>query len=351
MNIDHLFSSPFSEGPHLQAALFCERIDIRDGSVSLHNIVDNLIVKPHGQYPPERLPPVKLDLHLYLRWKSGRARGAYQVAVEIVNPNGDAVDPLTLEVSFLDNDCAVAHQPVHLQINTRIEGTYWCNVYLDRIPVTKIPVTVQYVPEQTRRSEEARMGKPYYTDLALLREAILTPSGSEAINGLASFICSISERPDWTHEDALSLNPLIQADSIIALSAVWGAPALADFESRCAESGIATVMTTDFRNFAHGRHQWLVERSDSTAILSLEYPGVGEDAASLISLMPTHIPVIRVRSSRAAGPAASLDLVVSLMYVVGEIASARGLDPGDPVVSDFGRRMYHMDSLRWSADR
>ena len=148
----------------------------------------------------------------------------------------------------------------------------------------------------------------------------------------------IGEAPRWL--GSLNLDPLSSSRTIVALSAGWGTPALWDFESRCAESGLASVMATDWRNFSHGRHQWLVERGPETCILSLEYSDVAEDADRFLALVPPEIPVVRIRAERTLGPAAAMELVVSSMYQVGEMARCWGIDPGQPRVSDFGRRMY-----------
>ena len=54
-----------------------------------------------------------------------------------------------------------------------------------------------------------------------------------------------------------NLPGLAAADTIIALSSGWGWPAAIDLESKCSESGLSSVLLSDFRNFAHGRHNWL----------------------------------------------------------------------------------------------
>ena len=47
-----------------------------------------------------------------------------------------------------------------------------------------------------------------------------------------------------------------------------------DTESRMSESGLRNVQDTDVRNFAHGRHQWIVRNQTSTGVVAFEAPEV-----------------------------------------------------------------------------
>ena len=138
---------------------------------------------------------------------------------------------------------------------------------------------------------------------------------------------------------ALNASRLAKADTIIALSSGWGRPAAIDLESKCSESGIANVLISDFRNFAHGRHNWLKTRAASTAIVSLEDGDNTRLATSILQLLPEQVQQYRLFSDRD-GPSAAIDLVSQVLHLVGSLGAASGIDPGRPSVEKFGRKMY-----------
>ena len=135
------------------------------------------------------------------------------------------------------------------------------------------------------------------------------------------------------------VHQLAKADTIIALSSGWGWCAAVDFESKCSESGLSNVLLSDFRNFAHGRHNWLRTRAKSTAILSFEDEGNTRLATSILRLVPDDVQKIRLFSGRE-GPYASIELVSKVLHIVGILGVACGIDPGRPPIAMFGRKMY-----------
>ena len=129
---------------------------------------------------------------------------------------------------------------------------------------------------------------------------------------------------------------------VMVLADAWGWPAAVDAESRCHESGLAAVQVTDWRNFAHGRHNWLAVHGDETAILALVSPQSVELAGRTLELVPNDIPVARLETCHER-PAGALNLLVKVMHLVGEFGRAGGTDPGRPKVADFGRKIHHMN--------
>ena len=132
---------------------------------------------------------------------------------------------------------------------------------------------------------------------------------------------------------------LAKADTIIALSSGWGWPAVVDLESKCSESGLTSVLLSDFRNFAHGRHNWMRTRSQTTAIISIEDDSNTRLASSILKLVPDDVPRVRLVSKRE-GPYASIELVSHVLHIVGLLGVVSGIDPGRPHVATFGRKMY-----------
>ena len=62
--------------------------------------------------------------------------------------------------------------------------------------------------------------------------------------------------------------------------------AAVDLESRFAEAALQDLFISDYRNFAHGRHNWLAKRPDSTAVLAFVTPDDREIASKTLSLFP-----------------------------------------------------------------
>ena len=138
--------------------------------------------------------------------------------------------------------------------------------------------------------------------------------------------------------------------TLVVLSQGWAGPAAVDFESRFSEAALANVTVTDPRNFAHGRHNWLSAHSADTGIVSLETQGSAREATRMLRFLPKDTDVLRVRSDRE-GPAATIELVRAVMELAGQVAEARGIDPGRPFVADFGRRLYRAGSTPYVGPR
>ena len=121
--------------------------------------------------------------------------------------------------------------------------------------------------------------------------------------------------------------------------------AAVDLESRFSEAGLQNVSIADYRNFAHGRHNWLAKRPESTAVLAFFTPADREIASKTIDLVPTPIPTIRVSipfSDATAGVAA----LARVMHIALSAGRARDIDPGRPGVPPFGRRIYNLKAFR-----
>lgn len=129
---------------------------------------------------------------------------------------------------------------------------------------------------------------------------------------------------------------------ILVLCDACGLPAAVDMESKLHESGMAAVQVTDWRNFAHGRHNWLAVNGSETAIVSLVTVQSDELAARTLDIIPKEIPVARLEAGRR-GAFGTLNLLVKAMHLVGGIGAYSGIDPGRPKVAEFGRRIHHMN--------
>lgn len=115
----------------------------------------------------------------------------------------------------------------------------------------------------------------------------------------------------------------------------------ADLESRFAEAALGTVQKADYRNFAHGQHYWLAKRSKDTAIVAFVCDADREIADKTLALMPSAIPQVKI-DVPGEGLASSLWGLVASMQLAGFAGLAKGVDPGRPIVPDFGRKLYHL---------
>ena len=146
---------------------------------------------------------------------------------------------------------------------------------------------------------------------------------------------------DLCSETVICAEPFRNVSTIIVLYDYWGKAAAVDAESKLAEGGLANVQLVDYRNFAHGRHNWIRKKGGTTGILAFVTPQCRTLATSTLELVPSHIPVVEL-CSRFFGPAASIDLMVQGMRLVWLVGTFTGTDPGRPKVADYGRKMHHI---------
>ena len=178
---------------------------------------------------------------------------------------------------------------------------------------------------------------------SLLATLILLVRSYDSIFGMPDLDLGGMGVLSGTSQDLLQPNSnlpgLAAADTIIALSSGWGWPAAIDLESKCSESGLSNVLLSDFRNFAHGRHNWLRRRAGTTAIVSIEDATNTGLAGSILQLVPDDVCKVRLFSEKE-GPAVAIDLVSQVLHLIGSLGAVGGVDPGRPPIAQFGRRMY-----------
>jgi fructoselysine-6-P-deglycase FrlB-like protein len=138
-----------------------------------------------------------------------------------------------------------------------------------------------------------------------------------------------------------AIEPLWERPTTVILHSPDTALGAIDLESKFTEAALGHVQTADFRNFAHGRHHWLAKRGESSSIVALVDPSSAEIARRTLQLIPPSVP--RVRIDLDGSPVeSSLASLVSAILIAGWAGRARGIDPGDPGVPEFGRRIYHL---------
>jgi hypothetical protein len=137
--------------------------------------------------------------------------------------------------------------------------------------------------------------------------------------------------------------------NLIVLATGWSRAAALDLESKWAESGFASVVVTDARNFAHGRHVGLARRLRETHVIGIQVAESPDDthptmpAGPLISTL-RHLPAetsAAIVQSPLQAEAGGLDALVRVLLLGGAVGELQGIDPGRPRVALFGRRLFH----------
>lgn len=125
------------------------------------------------------------------------------------------------------------------------------------------------------------------------------------------------------------------------LYAGWGQPIAIDIESKLAEAALADVLISDYRNFGHGRHHWFDKRKSNSAIIALITPDEKKLAEKTLALLPSDIPILRIKTN-FTDAFASIDLLIKSFYLISELGNIQKIDPGRPGVPAFGSKLYNL---------
>lgn len=139
-------------------------------------------------------------------------------------------------------------------------------------------------------------------------------------------------------------------ESLLLLHGGITTPAAFDLESKFSEAALGNIQLTDFRNFAHGRHYWISDRGDCTAVIAMVGTSERALAEKTLPLLPNGIPILRldVSDESVKGMLDAFDFVFEMVLQSGVI---RNLDPGRPKVSEFGKKLYHLNYNICAEDR
>lgn len=139
---------PFDKGPYLLAAFICEKVlEEKDGVKSAIRIVDRVTHTVVGPSPPKEMEAFDYDLTLFIRMKSGSARGAYTLEIRMVKPSGESPSPVMQTVHFEGEDDRGIDVVVGMRIKFDMTGVYWFQVKLGEVRLTQIPLRIIYLPQ------------------------------------------------------------------------------------------------------------------------------------------------------------------------------------------------------------
>jgi fructoselysine-6-P-deglycase FrlB-like protein len=117
--------------------------------------------------------------------------------------------------------------------------------------------------------------------------------------------------------------------------------AAVDLESKMSEAGLLSVQLADYRNFAHGRHNWIAKQASETGLLAFVTKDAADIARRTLHELRGVCSTVTLRTTARDSLAslACLPLTFELTRIAGRLKS---VDPGRPGVPGFGRRIYNL---------
>lgn len=137
------------------------------------------------------------------------------------------------------------------------------------------------------------------------------------------------------HTLIILADPRLRAASIALETSLW-------------ETALCPVQSTDFRNFAHGRHVWLHKRADQTFVLSI----TGRQSLAGWLEIEREIPQSLRRHHIDYGNTGRLQqatAIVDALLIVEAIGSRNAVDPAKPGVGAFAKSIYDGSALKVTA--
>lgn len=146
-----------------------------------------------------------------------------------------------------------------------------------------------------------------------------------------------------------SCRNILERDYLIVLYGSGMESAACDIESKFTEAALGAVQVSDFRNFAHGRHHWLAKRGKQSGVIAFTGDRDLELARKTLELLPSSTPAtfFHYPGNAIANATAAVLTGFFLTAITGEV---RGIDPGQPGVPSFGRKLYHLGLAKRKSD-
>ncbi|MBX6341961.1 MAG: hypothetical protein IRY97_05840 [Thermomicrobiaceae bacterium] len=135
--------------PYVLLAVLCQRAQQDQyGSLSLINVIEQLVVGSTDPNPPEQMPTFRFQGNLVVSLASGPVRRRGTVRVRPIRPSGEALEPVYQEVEFRGEDNRVTLVS-NLSFDVTEPGLHWFDVLLEDAVLTRIPLRVRYERART----------------------------------------------------------------------------------------------------------------------------------------------------------------------------------------------------------
>lgn len=165
----------------------------------------------------------------------------------------------------------------------------------------------------------------------------ISEAEQEDIDGFVNLLKRIS-LDELTEHEAF-LHKLEGVDSFFILYSAKSYPVALDIESKFSEGAVGNTQLADYRNFAHGRFNWFTQRPGQTGLICLQTPDDVDMSEEILSMVPGHVPALRLRT-RHDGQLAAIDLLVKEHYLCSALGQRWGLDLSRPVVPEYGKILH-----------
>lgn len=134
---------------------------------------------------------------------------------------------------------------------------------------------------------------------------------------------------------------LFSSDTVIILYGQVGRIAAIDLESKLAEASLAVSQICDYRQFAHGRHLQLKSTSPPL-VIAFTSPRDKLLSTKTLEQFPSNVSVLEVELP-ASNDLAEILGTIDAILITEIIGSLRGVDPGQPEVTEYGRIIHNLD--------
>ena len=157
--------------------------------------------------------------------------------------------------------------------------------------------------------------------------------------------------------DRKALQRVATHEHVIVLYGPSTVSAAVDLESKFHEAGLASVQLADFRNFAHGRHNWIAKNREGTAVIALVTPATKSIADATLDILHTQVSVAQIHCSGldSLHSFAALGAVFEATSLAGisrtltpdALGFPRSVDASTTFV-DFAMHRVSLESQTWS---
>ncbi len=176
----------------------------------------------------------------------------------------------------------------------------------------------------------------------LLRGYLISNEKSDTLPpNIFSAYKDVNNKEDFLKHIKTAASLSKEKQTILMLFGSMSSSGAIDMESKLSESALSTIQIADFRNFAHGRHNWLTQRSDSTIVVSLATAIDRGIAGKTINLIPESVSLVK-EEIETGGHFAGIASIYWVLHFIGALGKAKGIDPGKPKVPEYGRNLYRL---------
>ena len=113
-----------------------------------------------------------------------------------------------------------------------------------------------------------------------------------------------------------------------------------DLESKFSEAGLAPSTLSDYRHFAHGRHNWF-DKQKNSAVIALTCPADEKLSRKTLGFLPANIPRL-ILSTKLNSFESTIHLLLKSMNLINQYGKKINIDPGRPGVPSYGSKIYHL---------